>query len=74
MAFSINNQVLIGAFLLVTLMSGVIGHSYVTSPQSRSNQRQVSFKSEYSFVAMYYMFCIEITAKFMQVAEILTSL
>lgn len=40
MAFSINNQVLIGAFLFVTLMSGVIGHSYVTSPQSRSNQRQ----------------------------------
>lgn len=40
MAFTIRNQYSIAAFLLVTLFAQTFGHSYVTSPQSRSNQAQ----------------------------------
>lgn len=40
MAFTIRNQSFIAAFLLVTLFAQTFGHSYVTSPQSRSNQAQ----------------------------------
>lgn len=43
MAFLIKRQFFfVGALLLVTLLSGAFGHSYVTSPQSRSNQAQTN--------------------------------